>query len=550
MTVKRLKAAIALVLSVIMLFALVGCGTVEVGTPSGGATLAPETATTAESESQDKTLVLPSAAPKRDTSNKTANLFVSGERSMMGFADWQYDTVYESAVSLLADELNGYSPMFYRYDGYNVGTDVMKIADAAALKANIRNIGFYSSVGIDSESSIPASVKRYKQDKPEALLGVNPWLAADVIMAAGPANAYPLDTAIEGFSKDALNVVVTDLYELRNGSFESLSVLKDYDVGVLAVHSEFSGVLPEFASDGSDLVWGSPMTGSYKSHEVKKVWYYKDDGTQTYYSYNIFAAYEEADRVSEKRTFYILLAGNADQVADVMSKFTLKLTEKYANSATITPEVDSLLLKTSYYNPVSENLKVDTNGAIEYYKLPPEECYIDSYGYEIRSADEKPELTVNADYPIETGASARELSIKDFTTTSEWLKLGENAKEYAGKVPKLSVAKSGSDKLALTLTYDPNGLESGEYVVETHITLLPPEQSSDENAFIERWGISVDDGTLRQWINSYTAEEQDGVDKLRNLMVHTLGLSNIFEPINTTASGSEILAVRLYFYVV
>jgi hypothetical protein len=543
---------IALVL-LLLIFAFAGCDPVSVGNSDGEniSALEPDNAGAELGGVRGAPLATP-VAPKADVKEDAlAKLFVNAERSMMGFADWQYDTVYETAVSLLTDEVTQYSPEFYRFDRYVVGDEAMKVSDASTLKSNIRDISFYSSNGIPQDATIPADVKRYKQDKIEELKAISPWFPAETLEAGLTVSAYPLENAINAFGSQYLNIVVTDLYELRNGSFAAIGELAKYDVGILAIKSEFSGVLPELTTDGSDLVWGSPATGSYKSFDKKTASYTKDDGTTGYYNYNVFHSYTQEERVSANRTFYILLAGNADQVATVMEGVENKLTEKYANSAMIHPEVASLLIKSDYSSAICEDVKPDTGNAPEYVALNYGEDYKDAYGYEIREGDEVPPIKVTSVYEPDTGASARALSAKDFQLKTKSFELdGGESSEIALSEPQFALNAGEGETLLPVISFNVDALSVGEYVVESHLSILPPEQSEEMSDFESALDIAVDDGTLRQWIASYSAGEQDGEDKMANLMLRTIGLRNLLTPLHSELSTREVLAVRLYFTVV
>lgn len=550
--INKLHSLTALLLTLVLMFGVTGCGPVTPNGSLGGneVSLEPLPAESNDDGVRGDPLNQPIANTKPNKANDTANVFICAEQSMMGFADWKYDTIYETAVSLLADEVNALSTSFYRYDGYDIGKDAMLISSAATLKNDIKDIGFYSSLGISQDETIPSNVQRYSSDKLESLSTISPWLSDEVIEDTLAQSTYPLENAIKHFDANALNVVVTDFYELRNGSLKTLEELQNYDIGILAIQSEYSGTLADFPAPGEELVWGSPMTGSYKSHSVKSARYTKQDGTYAYYSYNVFEAYTSDERIAENRTFYILFAGNAESVATMMNAVSNKLSDKYANSTIVELETGSLLIQNGFYSSVCENIRTDTAGASEYIALQYGEDYTDAFGFEIREADDVPSLRVAADYFVGTGASDRTLSASDFNITTTCLKLGTTATEYSAPTPKCTIEDGGNGSLTPVLTYNPDDLPPGEYVFETHISVLPPEQSKSEAEFLNAWGINVDDGSLRQWVQSYLAGEGEGIDKIRNLMVHTLGLSNIFEPLDTEASAREILAVRIYFNVV
>jgi hypothetical protein len=214
-------------------------------------------------------------------------------------------------------------------------------------------------------------------------------------------------------------------------------------------------------------------------------------------------------------------------------------------------QTDALLVQSGFYSAICEDIKTDTSGAVEYVTLAYGEEYTDAFGFEIREADEPPPLRVTAKYPVSAGALGRVLTTNDFNVVTACLKLGgTTAEEYSASMPKFTLENGGDGVLIPVLTYNPDDLPAGEYVYETHISVLPPEQSEPEAAFLNAWGIDVDNGSLRQWLQSYLNKEQDGIEKMRSLMTHTLGLNNIFGSLNIEASERDILAVRVYFIVV
>ena len=174
------KQFTAMLLTAAIVFLLTACGgpiTPDTAGGSGGKVLTPETFTPADDSVRGVPLEQPKAGQTGLQVNERANLFVSGERSMMGFADWQYDTVYETAVSILADELNDFKTSYYRYDKYDIDMEAMAVADASALKADVRELKFYTADGLLQTDSIPSNVTRYKEDKLTALSAIDPWLS-------------------------------------------------------------------------------------------------------------------------------------------------------------------------------------------------------------------------------------------------------------------------------------------------------------------------------------------------------------------------------------
>jgi hypothetical protein len=500
-----------------------------------------ETTETGEEEAGE-----PATTP---ASNTTAKVFVCGEPSMMGFADWKNDTIYETAVSLLLDKLTEYKTTFYRYDGYDFGEadGPIVIPDSSSMKNAVREVSFYTSEGLTADGSIPSSVRRYNNDQIGSVTSVDAYVPAETLETAAAAEKFPLENAINLFDKNALNVVVSDLYELRNGSFELLTELKGYDVGILAVQSEYSGTLRGFTADGSDLVWGSPRTGAYKAHSVKSATYKKNDGSTGTYNYNVFSGYGADERAAENRTFYIIFAGNGAQVADAMNGVRAKILEKYANSTTVVPVIDVF----GFYGEQSEDVTVDTAKAIEYIALEAEDIPEGGdCGFEIRADDDVPPLKVSANYPADKGTGARTYTAQDFDVAAVCTKLDGTAREIDAAPPKLTLGEGDADHITLVLTYDVDGLPEGEYILETAVSVKAAELGNDKGAFLEKWGIEIDDGSLRQLVSDYGGGGQEGVDKMRAFMVKTVGLGNLLEHTATNASANEILTVKIYFNVV
>jgi hypothetical protein len=485
---------------------------------------------------------------KSEKTSTDADVFVCGELSMMGFADWRYDTIYETTVSLLLDNLTEYKTVLYRYDNFDLGKASITIPDSTAMKSAVREVSFYTAEGLTGDESIPASVSRNKNDQIGSVTSVTGYVPAETLAGAVAKGKFPLENAISLFRKDALNVVVSDFYELRNGSFELMTKLKDYDVGILAIQSEYSGTLPDITTDGSDLVWGSPRTGAYKSHDVKSATYKKKDGTTGTYYYNVFSGYGVDERNMEKRTFYILFAGNGGQVASAMNGVRTKVLEKYANSDTVVPEIDAF----GFYSESCRNVTVDSAKAVEYIALESDEIpdsNCDS-GFEIRADDDVPPFTISAEYPVSKGTGARTYTNQDFELATICTKLDGTKKEIAVTTPTLTLDQGGEDYITPVLHYDVDDLPVGEYMFETQVSVKSAELGNDKNAFLEKWGIEIDDGSLKALIDGYKGGEAESAEKAREFMVKTVGLGNLLENLEIDSSTSEILSVKVYIHVV
>jgi hypothetical protein len=475
-----------------------------------------------------------------------ASVFVCGTPSMMGFADWEYDTVYETALSLLLDSLGQYSLSLYRYDEYGASA----VNDASQLKEDARGLSFYTALGQEAEASIPQNVSRTKNDQMGSLSGIDGYFSAEEVETLGAESPYPLQNAIKMFSKDALNVVVTDLYEMRDGGFSELSALKDYDVGVLAVRSEYAGTMPAFASDGNALNWGSPRTGYYKSHAVKTGSYTKDDGTTGHYNYNAFTGYAAAERTKEDRTFYILLAGNGIAVGDAVNDVRARVMDKYANSSTVTLELGVF----GIYGSQCENVQADAAGKTEYIAYTEgddEEFYEGSdFSFEIQERDDVPAFAVSAEYHVDTGTGAVIPKASDFEVVSTCTKVNGAAQKEEESKPTLAVESGGDGYIVPVLAYSPEDLPKGEYLYETTIYAKPVGKTAAKADFLGQWGIEIDDGTLREILSNYEGGSEEGVGAMRAFMQKTPGLGNLFENVKDAPTKMEALHVKIYFNVV
>jgi hypothetical protein len=530
-------------------------------------------------------------APQVDDASKAA-VFVCAAPSMMGFADWNYDTVYETTVSLLSDTIvaTGKPTEFYRYDGYDIDLGRMQIENAEALKAAVRDRSFYAFQDFDMNSTIPAGSKPTKDDDTSARVDIPSWFAkkgGDAVDGDADdlsSSEYPLSNAIKHFDESALNVVVTDLYELRKGQPAEVLGLQGYNVGILAVKSEFSGYLPEYI-DRKPLIWGSAPKGSYGSFST--VWRNSQnpdgtpktdsEGNPIMYSYKIFKPIADSDRIFQQRSFYILFAGNGD-ITKPMNDVSKRIQDKYSNSSEPV-RTDSLIISSQFVDAVCDPDTVVPSYGEEFYNLGYGE-YLDAYCYEIREHDDLPIFTVSVDYPQNIEIDSRNLTAEAFVTRTEMLKLEDGtttgigcADSAIGKAaawsatiydadnePKLFVNEANAEgkvkKVKISLAYDFDSLEKGCYIFETYMGVSPPTRNDRD--FLANWNIDIDDGTLHELISTYNAPDVEEVpEDLAKVLGGTIGLSaNLVNPLieavdkKSDGKSTEVFAIRIYLEVV
>jgi hypothetical protein len=570
--VKR-RQVVALCLCVLLAVVFAGCGLFDMSvsdTPDvagDSEAQAPQT----ESSGAAEPLQYPEA-PQTDSASKAA-VFVCAAPSMMGFADWNYDTVYETTVSLLSDTIvaTGKPTKFYRYDGYDIDLGRMQIENAEALKAAVHDRSFYAFQDFDMNSTIPVGSKPTNYDDTSALVDIPSWFSKEGEVAVDgdadlSSSEYPLSNAIKHFDESALNVVVTDLYELRKGQPAEVLGLQGYNVGILAVKSEFSGYLPEYI-DKKPLIWGSAPKGSYGSFSTKTRNSQNPDGTlktdpegnPITYSYKIFKPIDDSGRICQQRSFYILFAGSGD-ITKPMNDVSKRLQDKYSDSSGFDVTQEKLVISSLYADAVCDLETVALTDDPFYLDLGFGNKYPDAYCYEI-SHGGGPSFEVSVDYPQNKEVDGRDLTEKAFETvtdirksTGDGMFAAVGSKTTIGE-PTLSVsANEANDRdVRISLAYDFGSLEKGVYIFETHMGVLPPERSEDA---LGSWNIDTNDGLLHSLISEYdeTGEAPEGLSKA---LQGTIGLSaNLINPLieaadkKSAGKSTEIFAIRICLEVV
>jgi predicted small lipoprotein YifL len=485
-------------------------------------------------------LAYPTISNNAVSTSAKARVFLSGSFSMMGFADWKYDTVYEAAISDLIDTLvkEGKTSRYYRFDDAKLPPELMIIDSAETARNDIKSTSFYVRTDFDMKDDSPDStIPGYYSDNED-------FNALSEIQSV----TYPIENALSNLDKNSLNIIVTDLYELRNGVPGSLSVLSDYSVGIVALKSEFSGYLAEKADDELNIVWGSPPTGSYMKAIREKATVAATD-----------KPLKLEDKMSQVRPLYIIAAGLPDDVENFINEFSSVIDTQYKNSTAIKLEMGSLFYPLNHFTSVADrnSEKVDYGGEDDLFFPVESDVTPDTIAsFEIRASDELPDVTVSVSYTPDDIYGGKTLTPADFIVTGTLFTFDDESNTWSdsGAFPsKLKISSGG-----ISLAYDLNAVEKGKYCIETHVSLSAPPVKNTNAEFNERWGYAVDAGTLREllsnikmYFSSDTINREQYNDALKKLSL-TIGLSNLLEYISPSAKNPtthEIYAVRLYFEV-
>lgn len=480
-------------------------------------------------------LAFPTAPAANFSADQDASIYICGEMSMMGFADWHYESIYETAFSALADvlALSARNVNYYRYDAYGADQDAASLGNADAAKAAIRNPSFYASRDIEWSAIIPADGSGAR------VRGVTKAWNKDSSSGGEPetqsAEPFALANAIKCFRPDALNIAVTDLYELRNGGSQALNALKDYDVGLLAINSEFSGLLPNFTSAGDALLWGSPPTVAF--------------------------AGDAAERRLMERHFFMIFAGKSDDIASLIPKIEAQLNAKYVKSSAVMLTMASLSYNSRFSDAVadraSESISFGDGGSELFYDLGAD-AYPDAYAYEVRAADSLPPLSIAVGYRQNAAIDARALTNSDFfVETLASQKQGDDWLQSNAVAPALSVrnvggAGSAQPNVELALAYDFDGLAKGTYVFESRVSIKPPSEPIDTESLSSWWGLEIDEGSLLKLLKDYNSGDAGVKEIARQKLMKTFGLASFMEQIFPKAPATEpceIYAVRVYLEV-
>jgi hypothetical protein len=143
----------------LLVFAFSGCyspnpggGAAETGAPEQPLAGSPTEQRLFAGSVPEGPLDYPQAPEAESKTDRDAKVYICGETSMMGFADWQYESIYETAFSALADALalSDKDASYYRYDAFDASDGASALASADAPRrrfARRRSIRQKTSTG-------------------------------------------------------------------------------------------------------------------------------------------------------------------------------------------------------------------------------------------------------------------------------------------------------------------------------------------------------------------------------------------------------------------
>lgn len=289
------------------------------------ANTAPKAVTTPAARSAVLPVQIPGEPPSR------VEIFYSGMPSLMGFADASQTTIYEHTMDALPVCVSLSWPnaatAYYRY-----GADTKKESMALSKEQALAHIGepyFY----LDAPMwKLPERVKAEGVPVTTAAQNMNEPIESffntlGIVAPSSLGGVTGTPVAVRAIDPDTLTLIVTDLHELRIDDGTLLDSLNEHclnaglSIGVVAVMSEFSGLIPGIGANDTSFVWGAPPTGSL-------------DYLLEYSAYTLGVSVDPAQRALAKRPFYILCIGEQNAVNTYLSALSERLTREFSGNET------------------------------------------------------------------------------------------------------------------------------------------------------------------------------------------------------------------------
>ena len=258
------------------------------------------------------------------------DIYYDSTMSMMGFVDIPnaLTSPYLQAVDLARQKgqfINAQVRMF------RVDTDtkdlLTKQMDNQAVIAQIGTRSFYLSQPL---LQLPEQIVPKGEFNPTSGTRLNRFVQSyyNVNNLEEPASAQltaPAAWAMEHISDDHLSIIISDFSELLMGR-SSLSDLvgqayqRGLTVALVAVESDFAGIVPMKGNNTVWLQWGSMPSGT-----VSESYTYRYDGQDDDIHYIIPVSESEGERQVAKRPFYLLFIGRTSNMEQHVYNFTQRL---------------------------------------------------------------------------------------------------------------------------------------------------------------------------------------------------------------------------------
>ncbi len=467
-------------------------------------------------------------------------LFYSGMPSLMGFADASQTTLYENTMDALPACVSLVWPQasvsYYRY-----GADVPKDAMALTKDQLLSHVGdpsFYLDTAMTKE---PARVKFEGQAVATAQRNMNEPIQSfyDAMKMPAPepqSGVTGTRVAVNAGDPEQLTVIVTDLHELRIDDGALLSALNEKclqagrSIGVAAICSEFSGLIPDLGESKTSFVWGSPPSGTL-------------DFTLDYTDYKMGISIDPEARKMASRPFYVLVIGGQSAVSQYLSALTDRLTHEFSGNATF--KMDTAVFGSGYvpadYTLAGHMRYVAGQGvtAVAEPVAPAGVALI-----ELKASQQARYLEWDVDYRIHP-ADPRGLGVTSqdfiFTTTA--------VSDTGAETPlpdltwRIVSAEGGTVKLRLRLDLPAGILPRGNYQIDIAGSLAAP-LSLPGSEWLSKYGYDADGAQLFDMEQNIVAFDGSRTLFLSRL-IDTLGKANIGR-LGTAPLGSVRVALTVY----
>jgi len=289
-----------------------------------------------------------------------------------------------------------------------------------------------------------------------------------------------LSLALDRFDTNTLNVLITDLYDIRSTQdrrdFPRLArfIEDGMAVYVMGFEGGFLGYLYDFVPGASIQVGSRPSTHYYEGE-----W-----GTRTY----------------ELRPFYIIVAGNIEDVYPIVNGFIAYIEDIFGRAFnhityegilfhSLFPIVEISEARQSSYrsNPENRILQVD-----------PAEGHDDTHAFQVNNRGDDGYRTIYIDLPFNDAplTGHRILQIDDWIVTTSTIQEGQSTTSA-----DINVSSKHMHDGYLRLAFELGNIPAGRYFVDVTIYFRAPEIYSYDpeiarDCAFSHWDWTIPDGRL------------------------------------------------------
>ncbi|MCL2361448.1 MAG: hypothetical protein FWC73_06515 [Defluviitaleaceae bacterium] len=488
-------------------------------------------------------------------------LFVAAQPSMIGFVDYLRVTDFETLTTRIINDLYELSTniYFYRVD-LDIPLADMQIHSRANFLAEFGRPEFFTYRELNNHQR--ESLHRQLGISVEGSL--SGWYGLDeVLYALETGEGYEgtihapqqriLDAMAQGlppsstghvishFDPGYLNVLITDFYDFRGNNPRVFAELANQffnqglAVGVIAVRSGFAGDLPDFRRPGESITMGAiPSWLNPGGH----------DGRIGH----------------ELRPYYILLAGQYEDVAGIIHSFTDTLVLTFGEDRYRHVNYDMVL----YYGLFADStFALHGTGVTLGGNMRQAAFNQDEGTYELSVTNRQQQsntLTVSMIYEQNPVLDTRSLGLENFNITYSLTEIGNGA-------PNTDVVSDNrfDGGNILTLDFEFAHVPPGKYILEARVEITPPSGRAFNNLMrtqysnLSNWSEFIAPGRLFDLIdrrlpiaienNSYLIDFPD--DEFR--FNQTIGLEEFTQSLEAAALASmvpiELVVIRFVIEV-